>query len=731
MSRITLPLLGFILVLLSPLVFAANENSAGRWEKDIQAFEQRDQEQSWQDGGIVFVGSSSIRLWDTAKSFPDDAVINRGFGGSQISDVNHYVDRLVLKYKPSLIVFYAGDNDIAKGKSPQTVLDDFRQFTARVAAELPESQIIYLPIKPSLKRWEMWPDMKHANHLIRKHLATNYRWHYADTPTPMMGDDGKPQPELFANDGLHLNEAGYSLWTSVLKPTIARARAIAEEKVASGTVYHDTNGNRRLDPGDSGIPGVRVSNGQEIVTTDKNGRYHLPVGDDTTVFVLKPAGWRTPVNDLQLPQFYYTHKPLGSPDSRFPGVAATGPLPESIDFPLYPQKEPDQFQAILFGDPQPRDQKEVDYIAHDVVEELIGTRASFGVTLGDIVFDDLEMFEPQARAIALLGIPWYNVLGNHDINYDAANDKLSDETFERHFGPPYYSFDYGTVHFVVTDDIDWVVDTPGKRGRYRGGFGQEQIRFLREDLALIPDDQLVVLLMHIPLTDVHDRQDLYRLIEQRPFCISISGHTHTHEHRIIKRADGWRGPEPHHHIVNVTVSGSWWSGAPDERGIPHTMMRDGAPNGYSIISFDGQKYNLDFRAAGRPAKYQMNIFADEEVESAQAEQASVFVNVFNGWERSVVEMQVSGGEWKKMDQTRAIDPTYRRMFELEAGLGNKPWRNINAPNPSTHLWQTKLPADLAAGTHLIRIRATDVNGKEHYGHRVIRVTKSAASVEPQ
>src|SRR5690606_8316469 len=97
----------------------------------------------------------------------------------------------------------------------------------------------------------------------------------------------------------------------------------------------------------------------------------------------------------------------------------TGPLPASIDFPLYPQEEPGQFRAILFGDPQPRNQQEIDFMAHDVLPELIGTDAAFGVTLGDIAFNNLEVFEPQARAIAVLGIPWYNVIGNHDVNYDA------------------------------------------------------------------------------------------------------------------------------------------------------------------------------------------------------------------------------------------------------------------------------------------------------------------------
>src|SRR5690606_30186050 len=127
------------------------------------------------------------------------------------------------------------------------------------------------------------------------------------------------------------------------------------------------------------------------------------------------------------------------------------------------------------------------YIAHDVVEDLVGTDASFGVTLGDITFDNLDLFEPQAKMIALLGIPWYNVIGNHDINYDAGHDHHSDETFERVFGPSYYSFDHGPVHFLVLDDIEWLVNEDGK-GRYRGGLGKEQMEFIKNDLAMIPED---------------------------------------------------------------------------------------------------------------------------------------------------------------------------------------------------------------------------------------------------
>lgn len=501
--------------------------------------------------------------------------------------------------------------------------------------------------------------------------------------------------------------------------------------VARGIVFEDLNGNGTYEKSDRAMPNVRVSNGRDIVSTSAEGKYELPANEDDIFFVIKPRGFRTPLNQNQLPQFFYIHKPNGSPGSKYAGVAPTGVLPESINFPLYRQREPNQFKALMFGDPQPRTQAEVDFIAHDVIEELIGTDASFGVTLGDIVFDDLRLFESQAKMIALLGIPWYNVIGNHDMNYDAKTDELSDETFERNFGPAYYSFDYGPVHFLVLDNVEWYVDDENGQGSYRGGLGKKQLEFIKSDLSAIPKDQLVVLMMHVPLTDVGDRQGLYRMIEQRPFCMSISAHTHRHEHRMIGQEDGFMGAEPHHHIINVTVSGSWWSGQKDERNIPHTIMADGAPNGYSTLTFDGNQYRMDFFAAGRPKDYQISIHAPESVKSSESDSAVVYANFFNGSEKSKLEFRVGKkGSWRTMTKTLEEDPYFRRVYKAEQAILAKfedanvapPFRKLNTARPSAHLWKAKLLQNLPVGTHLIHVRATDRHGRVYDGRRVLRVS---------
>lgn len=492
---------------------------------------------------------------------------------------------------------------------------------------------------------------------------------------------------------------------------------------AKGIVYNDVNRNSIRDENEPGLAGIAVSNGKEIVQTDADGQWQLPHDEDTIFFVIKPAGWMPPVNEDQLPQFHYIHKPAGSPKGlRHKGVAPTGPLPESINFPLHKADEPTEFKAIFFGDPQPSNIDQVDFIKHDVIEELIGGEAKFGVTLGDIMFDQLELF-PQSNAdVALIGIPWFNVIGNHDLNTEADKDSDSDETFHRYFGPVYYSFDYGPVHFIVLDDVDWA-NRNGKRN-YRGGLGEDQMTFVKNDLALVPEEKLVCLMMHIPLPKVGNRRELYRLIEKRPHTMSISGHEHWHAHQYIGAEDGWRGDKPHHHIVNVTVSGTWWKGRKDEVGIPHTTMRDGAPNGYSIITFNGTGHVLEFKAARQPAAYQMSVFAPDEIKAVNTGKTPVYVNVFNGSAKSEVKMRLGkSGEWIALKKVMEADPLYSATRQREIREKPAARNHLSGPIKSDHLWKVNLPAGIAPGSHLIEVNATDAYGKTHRGRRIIRIVE--------
>ncbi|MBN2290312.1 MAG: hypothetical protein JXQ83_13340 [Candidatus Glassbacteria bacterium] len=179
---------------------AAQEEAAApdRWEESIRQFEARDSVSFPEPGVIVFIGSSSIRGWHSlAEDFSPLKVINRGFGGSQTSDALYYADRIVIPYKPGRIVLYEGDNDIAAGKTPETVAADFRKFVAKIHRALPGTPVYFISVKPSLSRWSLWEKMKEANRLVAGFCENNQAVEYIDVATPMLGQDSMPRQELF------------------------------------------------------------------------------------------------------------------------------------------------------------------------------------------------------------------------------------------------------------------------------------------------------------------------------------------------------------------------------------------------------------------------------------------------------------------------------------------------------------------------------------------------------
>ncbi len=219
------PLLTFSLIISAVLPATARDFTPdpARYESDMLQFEREDAENYPSPGCVIFMGSSSIKGWKTLyEDFKGMDVVRRGYGGSQLSDAIYYVERIVVPYHPTAIVLYAGDNDIAHGKSPETVFEDFRDFVRTVNSYIGPRAIYFLPIKPSGARWKIWPEMQKANALIEKWAATQDAVYYIDTATPMLGEDGKPRPELFQDDNLHMTREGYKLWTDVIKPQIVR-----------------------------------------------------------------------------------------------------------------------------------------------------------------------------------------------------------------------------------------------------------------------------------------------------------------------------------------------------------------------------------------------------------------------------------------------------------------------------------------------------------------------------
>jgi hypothetical protein len=508
------------------------------------------------------------------------------------------------------------------------------------------------------------------------------------------------------------------------------AVSVSAQSFVTGYVYEDLNRNGKRDKKERGIAQVCVSNGTEVAQTDAKGQYRLPAGDDCIVFVIKPAGYQAPVDEFNQPQTYYIHKPAGSPDNlHYKGVAATGALPASLDFALYRYDEPEAFTALLFGDTQTYSEQEVEYLKKGVIAEARNAAGvSFGITLGDLVGDRLDLHLPYKQAIKQIGLPWYHVMGNHDMNYDAKEDRFSDEAFEAHFGPNNYSFNYGKAHFIILDDILYPHPLTGKG--YWGGLRDDQLAFVRNDLSYVPHDRLIVVAMHIPLIDSEgeeafrdaDRQAFYQLLKAYPNVLFLSAHTHLQMQHTIGKAQGVDREQPIHEYNVGTTCGDWYSGILNEKGLPVTTMRDGTPAGYAFLRIDGNRYVTDYKATNKPDSYQISLYHPKVVPHRQSTSASIYANFFMGSREDTVEYRIDGGEWTKMRRVEEPDPAYCRYVQDWDYLEHLvPGRRPSNPELCNHLWKSRIITALPAGEHRIEVRAKDRFQRTHTAESVYRI----------
>lgn len=554
---------------------------------------------------------------------------------------------------------------------------------------------------------------------------------------------------------------------TVAKPVIGWAQDTATE-TATGVVFEDRNANGKRDAREPGIADVSVSNGRDVVRTGADGRYRIEVTDETIIFITKPADYMVPVDENKLPQFYYIHYPDGSPvQTRYPGIRPTGPLPDSVDFPLHADPARD-FTALVFADPQTRNLGELEDMRADVVNELRGTDASFGITAGDVINDPLDLFGPHNEIIATMGVPWWNLPGNHDINYDVPDDTYSTETYKSVYGPTDYSFDYGDAHFVNLDNVDY----RGEGRGYLGYLDERRLTWLANDLAHVPHDKLIVITTHIPLrteaigganVNTVNLDQLFEVLKGRKHVFSSSGHdtsnswqTYLEPGEVSPAPPGtnpavWNGPGTFHHQVLAEVRGGGWTTGPtDKRGVQAADMADGNPNGYYVLDVAGNTYTMRYKPASLPARYQARItfrggagnhtlatgdrvwipsgrsgsrgispaprFAAGDWGSDQP--PLVEANVFDGGERHQVEVRFDDGAFVTMDYNPPSfgltdgDPTgnldtYISALREKLTGSERPV----SPQPSSHIWTKAVPAGLAPGEHTVTIRSTDP-----YGH---------------
>jgi len=327
----------------------------------------------------------------------------------------------------------------------------------------------------------------------------------------------------------------------------------------------------------------------------------------------------------------------------------------------------------------------------------------------------------------------------------APTDELSDETFESVYGPATYAFVYGDVHFIVVDDV--IHESVAGSRSYVGGLRPDQLEFVANYLNIVPKNHLIVMTMHIPLVQhgesfrQSDQKRLFELLKDFPNTLSISAHTHVHNNAFFHQdTTDWLQAKPHHHFNVGTTSGSWWNGMRNEVDVPHTMMRDGTPNGYSFITFNGTEYVIDWKVAGSPADHQMNIHLPREVVANEPDTVLLTVNFFNGSEQSILEYRIKGAsEWKEMVKVDKYDPYYVKIDQRwknfdKIGLRAKweetfgpdeipPGSPMPAPRVSTHLWEANIGSDFSAGRHVIEVRAKDRYGRVFTDYTTYRVIK--------
>ena len=491
---------------------------------------------------------------------------------------------------------------------------------------------------------------------------------------------------------------------------LAATPALAQRWL-EGEVRDDRNGNGIADPGEPGLAGIKVSNGRIVVFSGADGRYRVPLEDGDTLFVIPPPGYLPPIGSDGLPRFWqhelaradaglrYGGRPASRADGRFL-LRLAGDEPPRL---------------LVFGDPQPKSAADVAHFRRDIVEPIRGKHeAALGISLGVIVDDDLSLYPGVIAATASLGIPWLQVPGNHDIDFDAADDIASLATYRRFLGPDTFAWETG--HFVVVG-LDNVLYNPATRG-YMGGLRDDQFAFLEAYLGTLDAATPLILAMHIPLFDTApdrptfrglDRQRLFDLLARFRQPLVLSAHSHVQQHVFHGAEQGWKGAAPLHEYNVGAACGGFWGGVADAQGIPDARMADGTPNGYATVEQDVVKgFQLRWYVARAPEDTAMHLYAPAVLRRGAWPGVPVVANVYMGLADSVVEVRIDEGPWQPMQRHTGLDPWVMAENARDDGASAlRGFDRVPQARPNGHLWRFNLPTDLAVGEHRIEVRTID------------------------
>ncbi|MEU4361157.1 calcineurin-like phosphoesterase family protein [Promicromonospora sp. NPDC023987] len=527
-----------------------------------------------------------------------------------------------------------------------------------------------------------------------------------------------------------------------------------DQQTLDGVVFVDRDQDSEQDRHERGLRGVTVTNGRDVTTTDRRGRYELPVFDNMTVSVTQPRGYQVPVDDDNVAQFFYHHLPEGSPELRYGGLEPTGPLPDEVNFPLAKSSLTASAaqHCLIGGDIQTYDLDEVEYARNGAFADLAARTDYTGcgaLFIGDVVGDDLSLYPQTRELVSMLNGPARFLPGNHDLDFDAASSEHTFDTFRAALGPEYYSYDVGKAHVVALNTVEYKAGTT-----YTGSLDERQLEWLRNDLARVPQDRLIVVAAHIPLLDYADEgssrhqvaqvKEIYELLEGRE-AIALGGHTHSIENlRAGDSLQGWSdvlGVDelPFTHITAGAISGDWYSGTVLPAGYPAALQRDGGQPGVLTLDITGTRVKERFTVRGEDDSHQMALGVNtpryrewfaahrSDVGSApeytdplvvsQADLADttwLTTNFWMGSTGSTVTAALDGGKAVEAVRTQPMQGEGQKVgaeWSDPVAVQQQLVHGGSVAERSMHLWRLELPADLAVGTHTAEVTATDVHGR--------------------
>ncbi|MEO8238805.1 MAG: calcineurin-like phosphoesterase C-terminal domain-containing protein [Flavobacterium sp.] len=474
----------------------------------------------------------------------------------------------------------------------------------------------------------------------------------------------------------------------------------------SGIVFADSNKNDVYDQDETGLPNVLISNGKDIVKTDSKGKYSITKIEGNTVFVIKPKGYISKKNQQNSVQFYVP----------FDAVKET----KNYNFPLISNLENKDLKIVLLGDTQVDVMDDIHHVGKLVTEELMDKEIDFIVPLGDLSFDNLEIFKPLSETLGLIGAPIFYTIGNHDLNFKEKAFQDRDKSFENIFGPSYYAFEYGDQLFLVLNNI-YPINDKG----YVGRLDEIQKEFIKNVIELKKADfNSIHLFMHIPLEEMENKDWVIKTLEPFKNVLISAGHTHTQYHKYFYR----EGAQPIHELVAGAVCGSWWEGPHDRDQIPFAIMYDGTPKGYWTVGINADGYTYDYKVSGAPDSKQMDITVPKVNEWDKTlnilNDNFIYANVFAADEFTKTYISIDSGNWIEMTKYEGISPNIQKQYYLQTQGRYDSMKISKFPKPETisnHLWRIEIPNNLVEGAHRVRIKALSKNiVLDVYGNAVLQ-----------